>query len=300
MTPLYRDYGAYLAGVFGGVKVQKLSVNARLGCPNRDGSIGRGGCTYCNNQSFNPSYCADSADVVAQIERGKAFFARKYPRMKYLAYFQAYTNTYGDVEHLMSLYRRAVAVEDVVGLVVATRPDCIPDQLIDRLRELMSGTAVMVELGAESSHDATLDRVNRCHHWSHTVDAVMRLHDAGIPVGLHLIMGLPGETRAMMLETVSRVNSLPVDTVKIHQLQLIRGTRLASMVAAGEETIDRWTLEDYISLCCDIVGTLRPDIAIERFVSQSPDELLISPRWGVKNYQFTDRLRQALLERRRQ
>ncbi len=300
-SPLYRDYATYLAEIFGKMKVQKISLNIGSGCPNRDGTVGRGGCTYCNNSSFSPTYGDGQPEVLTvetQLEEGKRFFARKYPAMKYLAYFQSYTNTYGaDVDTLMSLYSRAAATKDVVGIIIATRPDCLPDLLIERLAAFSYHTPVIIELGAESSHDKTLERVNRCHTWADTVDAVGRLADAGLPVGLHLIMGLPGETRQMMLTTIDRINDLPVDTIKLHQLQLIKGTRLARQVARSEETIIHWTADEYINLCCEIVNRLRPDIAIERFVSQSPDNLLLSPRWGLKNYQFTNLLNKALKAR---
>ena len=298
MKTTYLDYAAYLARVFPGVKMQKLSVNAGLSCPNRDGTTGRGGCSYCNNQSFSPGYTATAADVVDQLEAGKRFFARKYPEMKYLAYFQSYTGTHGEIDHLTDLYRRALAVDDVEGLIVATRPDCLPPALVDRLAEIARDRNLMIELGAESSHDATLARVNRCHTWADTVDAVTRLHDAGIAVGLHLIMGLPGETTAMMLATIDAVNRLPVATVKLHQLQLIAGTPLARDVEAGREEVAIFEVDDYIDLCCNVIDRLRDDIAIERFVSQSPDNLLIAPRWGLKNYQFVDRLRAALRARK--
>ncbi|MCH5345891.1 MAG: TIGR01212 family radical SAM protein [Muribaculaceae bacterium] len=278
--------------------MQKLSVNAGLSCPNRDGTTGRGGCSYCNNQSFSPGYTASVADVVDQLEAGKRFFARKYPEMKYLAYFQSYTGTHGEIDHLTDLYRRALAVDDVEGLIVATRPDCLPPALVDRLAEIARERYLMIELGAESSHDVTLTRVNRCHTWADTVDAVTRLHDAGIAVGLHLIMGLPGETTAMMLATIDAVNRLPVATVKLHQLQLIAGTPLARDVEAGREEVAIFEVDDYIDLCCNVIDRLRDDIAIERFVSQSPDNLLIAPRWGLKNYQFVDRLRAALRARK--
>ena len=298
MKTTYLDYAAYLSRVFPGVKMQKLSVNAGLSCPNRDGTTGRGGCSYCNNQSFSPGYTASVADVVDQLEAGKRFFARKYPEMKYLAYFQSYTGTHGEIDHLTDLYRRALAVDDVEGLIVATRPDCLPPALVDRLAEIARERYLMIELGAESSHDVTLTRVNRCHTWADTVDAVTRLHDAGIAVGLHLIMGLPGETTAMMLATIDAVNRLPVATVKLHQLQLIAGTPLARDVEAGREEVAIFEVDDYIDLCCNVIDRLRDDIAIERFVSQSPDNLLIAPRWGLKNYQFVDRLRAALRARK--
>ncbi|MBD5335623.1 MAG: TIGR01212 family radical SAM protein [Bacteroides sp.] len=288
----YRDFSDFLAEHFAG-KVQKIAVNAGFTCPNRDGSKGRGGCSYCNNQSFNPGYCAPTESVGSQLEEGKAFFARKYPDMKYLAYFQAYTNTHSsDIDRLMGLYEEALAVDDVVGLIIGTRPDCMPQELLDRLAALQAW--VMVEYGAESSHDPTLEFVNRCHTWADTADAVRRTHDAGIPCGLHLIMGLPGEDEEMMLSTIDRVNELPVDTVKIHQLQLIRGTRMARDVEEGRYDIPRFTAEEYADLCVKIVHRLRPDIAIERFVSQSPPELLIYPRWNLKNYQFTNLIHNRL------
>lgn len=284
----YRDFSDFLSSHFKG-KVQKIAVNAGFTCPNRDGSKGVGGCTYCNNQSFNPGYCAPALSVSAQLAEGKAFFARKYPEMKYLAYFQAYTNTHSDdIDRLMGLYQEALAVDGVVGLIIGTRPDCMPQGLLDRLAALPAW--VMVEYGAESACDKTLGFVNRCHTWADTADAVRRTHAAGIPCGLHLIMGLPGEDEDVMLATIDRVNELPVDTVKIHQLQLIRGTRMARDVEAGLYDIPRFTAESYADLCVRILRRLRKYIAVERFVSQSPPELLIYPRWNLKNYQFTNLL----------
>ena len=294
MKKLYRDFADFLSEHFEG-KVQKIAVNAGFTCPNRDGTKGTGGCTYCNNQSFNPGYCAPSLSVSEQLEQGKAFFGRKYPEMKYLAYFQAYTNTHSDdIDRLVGLYREALEVTDVVGLIIGTRPDCMPQPLLDRLTQLPGW--VMVEYGAESASDETLVRVNRCHTWADTADAVRRTHEAGLPCGLHLIMGLPREDEATMLATIDRVNELPVDTVKIHQLQLIRGTRMARDVEAGLYDIPRFTAEEYIELCVKLLRRLRPDIAVERFVSQSPPDLLIYPRWNLKNYQFTNLLHKRLGE----
>lgn len=288
----YRDFSDFLKEHFD-VKVQKITVNAGFTCPNRDGTKGRGGCTYCNNQSFNPEYCRPALSVREQLERGKEFFARKYPQMKYLAYFQAYTNTHSDdIDRLMRLYEEALETPDVVGLIIGTRPDCMPQELLDRLAGL--GKWVMVEYGAESACDRTLELVNRCHTWADTADSVRRTHEAGIPCGLHLIMGLPGEDEDVMLSTIDRVNELPVDTVKIHQLQLVRGTRMARDVESGLYDIPRFTAEEYVGLCVRILQRLRKDIAVERFVSQSPSELLIYPRWGLKNYQFTNLLNNRL------
>ena len=287
----YRDFSDFPNDHFR-CKMQKLTVNAGFSCPNRDGTKGYGGCTYCNNQSFNPEYCSMGLSVTEQLERGKNFFRRKYPDMRYLAYFQAYTNTHDDdIDRLMSLYNEAVRVDGVDGLIIGTRPDCMPDSLLSRLKEL---PWVMVEYGAETSHNATLELVNRCHTWEETVNAVMRTHNMGIPCGLHLIMGLPGETEAMMMETIDKVNTLPVDTVKVHQLQLVKGTKMAKDVESGLYDIPRFTAEEYASICVKIVKRLRKDIAIERFVSQSPPELLIYPRWNLKNYQFTQLLNNKL------
>ena len=200
---LYKDFADFLAGHFVG-KMQKLSVNAGFSCPNRDGTVGRGGCTYCNNVSFSPAYCRGSQSVTAQLEEGKRFFGRKYPQMRYLAYFQSYTSTHGsDADRLMALYEEACGVDGVDGVIIGTRPDCMPDALLAKLQKL---PWVMVEYGAESAHDVTLERVNRCHTWADTADAVRRTHDAGIPVGLHLINGLPGENEDMILATVDAVN----------------------------------------------------------------------------------------------
>lgn len=290
------DFARFISSYLPG-KIQKLTVNAGLSCPNRDGTKGTGGCTYCNNLSFSPQYTAAHRPITEQLAEGKAFFARKYPAMKYLAYFQSYTSTHGDIDRLLHMYSEALQVPDVLGLIIGTRPDCMPQPLLDALAEISCNHFVMIEYGAESANDCTLQLINRCHTWHDTADAVIRTSHAGIPVGLHLIMGLPGEDRSDILHTIDCVNELPVDIIKCHQLQLIRGTRLAADVERGITEVHRYTVHEYIDLCCDIIARLRPGIAIERFVSQSPDHMLISPRWGLKNYQFTDLLRKRLQER---
>lgn len=295
MNPYYKDYSEYLSSFFEG-KIQKLSVDAAFSCPNRDGTTGTGGCIYCSNVAFSPDWEKRHLGVAAQISRGKAFFARKYPSMRYLAYFQSYTSTWGDAARILPLYREALAQPDIVGIIIGTRPDCLPDELLGELADINRGDKrVFIEFGAESSHDSTLQRINRCHTWQTTVDAVWRVHKAGIQVGLHFIMGLPGETRPMMLETVRQINNLPVDTVKFHHLQILRGTPLARAVAEGTiADFEQFTPESYAGLCLEIISLLRKDIAIERFLAQAPSELLISPRWGLKNYEFTNILNRKL------
>lgn len=293
MGRYFKDYAEFLAEHFSG-KMQKLTVNARFTCPNRDGSKGTGGCTYCNNRTFNPNFASSNASVTRQLEEGKRFFARKYPDMRYLAYFQAYTNTYGDTDRLMTLYREALAVDGVDGLIIGTRPDMMPDSLLGHLADLHRNRWVMVEYGAESSHNRTLQIVNRCHTWEDTADAVTRTARAGIPVGLHLILGLPGESEDDILTTIDAACSLPVDVLKLHQLQLIKGTRMARDVNQGLYTVPQYDVDSYIDLCCRIIDRVPEKIAIERFTSQSPDDLLISPRWGLKNYEFVNRLNNRL------
>lgn len=293
MNPFYREYSDFLSELFDD-KVQKLTVDAGFSCPNRDGKLSAGGCIYCNNNSFSPETGSRRKSIEQQLDDGKQFFAKKYSDMRYVAYFQSYTNTYGDVPQLMSLYRRALAVDDVVGLIIGTRPDCMPDELLAELAKLNADKPVIVEYGAESSHDRTLELINRCHSWADTVDAVMRTHAAGLNVGLHFILGLPGEDEQMMLQTVDRLSELPVQTVKFHQLQVIKSTKLARDYESGTIELKLFEVEEYIDLCVKIVKRLRRDIAIERFVSQSPDGLLIAPRWGLKNYQFQHLLNNRL------
>lgn len=292
----YNDFPTFLKRFFTG-KVQKISINAGFTCPNRDGTVGYGGCTYCNNQTFNPEYCRTEKSVSVQLEEGKRFFAHKYPEMKYLAYFQAYTNTYGELEMLKRKYEEALAVDDVVGLVIGTRPDCMPDTLLDYLEALARRTFVLVEYGIESTLDRTLHRINRGHTWQTAVDAVQRTAARGLPVGGHVILGLPGESREDMLGQAADISRLPLDTLKLHQLQLIHGTRMAREYEERPEDFHLFNdVDEYIALVVDYIQRLRPDLVLERFVSQSPKELLLAPDWGLKNYEFNHRLQKRMKE----
>ncbi len=293
----YNDFSGFMASHFP-CKIQKISVNAGFTCPNRDGTKGYGGCTYCNNQTFNPSYCSAGKPVGQQVREGVAFFARKYPKMKYLAYFQAYTNTYAEVEKLKSMYEEALGVENVVGLVIGTRPDCMPDSLLDYLETLNRQTFLLVEYGIESADNATLRRINRGHTFECTADAVERTSARGILAGGHVILGLPGETRENMIEQAEKkISALPLNTLKLHQLQLVRGTKMAQEYAEHPERFRLYEADEYVDLAIDYVERLRPDIVIERFVSQSPKELLIAPDWGLKNYEFTEKVKKRMKER---
>lgn len=292
---LYNDFTTFLARHFPG-KVQKISINAGFTCPNRDGKAGYGGCTYCNNQTFNPAYCQTEKSVACQLEEGKLFFAHKYPQMKYLAYFQAYTNTYGELEVLKRKYEEALAVKDVVGLVIGTRPDCMPDALLDYLTELNRHTFVLVEYGIESTNDETLRRINRGHTFAVSAAAVRRTAARGIPVGGHIILGLPGEDREIIIAQAGTLSELPLTTLKLHQLQLIKGTRMAHEYEQCPDAFHLYTADEYIDLVIEYVEHLRPDLVLERFLSQSPPELLIAPDWGLKNYEFTNKVRKRMKE----
>lgn len=294
---LYNDFPTFLKKYFS-YKVQKISLNAGFTCPNRDGTKGWGGCTYCNNQTFNPDYCRTEKPIAVQLEEGKRFFAHKYPEMKYLAYFQAYTNTYAELEGLKRKYEEALEVEGVVGLVIGTRPDCMPEDLLRYLEELNRNTFLMVEYGMESTLDETLQRINRGHTYKDTVEAVRRTADCGILTGGHIILGLPGESHDTMVMQAEILSELPISTLKIHQLQLIRGTRMAKEYMDNPSDFHLFMeVDEYIDLVIDYVEHLRPDLVVERFISQSPKELLIAPDWGLKNYEFVTRLQKRMKER---
>lgn len=292
----YHEFGLYLRGLFD-FKVQKITIDGGFTCPNRDGTKGRGGCTYCNNRTFNPAFCHKHLPVAEQMREGIAFFSHKYPEMRYLAYFQAYTNTYDSLDNLKLRYEEALSVEGCVGLVIGTRPDCMPDELLDYLVELQKRTFVLVEYGIESTSDKTLLRINRGHDYACAVDAVRRTAARGIPVGAHIILGLPGESREELMQQATTLSKLPLTTLKLHQLQLIRGTKMAEEYAANPEEFSLFSVDDYIETVVDYVERLNPHFVLERFASQSPKELLIAPDWGLKNYELVDKIKCRMLER---
>ena len=292
---LYNEFPLFLKRYFP-YKVQKISLNAGFTCPNRDGTKGQGGCTYCNNQTFNPEYCRTEKTIKVQLE--ERFFAHKYPEMKYLAYFQAYTNTYAGLESLKRKYEEALSVDDVVGLVIGTRPDCMPDELLQYLENLNRQTFLLVEYGIETTCDETLKRINRGHTYADTVETVQRTAARGILTGGHVILGLPGESHDDMVSQAGVLSELPLTTLKMHQLQLIRGTRMAYEYEQNPAGFHLFNdVNEYIELVIDYIEHLRPDIVPERFVSQSPRELLIAPDWGLKNYEFTARVQKRMKER---
>ncbi|MDU1903346.1 MAG: TIGR01212 family radical SAM protein [Dysgonomonas sp.] len=292
----YKDFGDFLHQIFS-YKVQKISINAGFTCPNRDGSKAVGGCTYCNNQSFSPGYGGKQKSVTDQLKEGVEFFSHKYPEMKYLAYFQSYTNTYESTDKLIALYEEALSYPNVVGLIIGTRPDCMPDELLEYFAQIKEKTFLMIEYGIESTLDSTLEFINRGHTYSESVDAILKTAGKGIYTGAHMILGLPGESREQVLNHADKLSELPLTTLKIHQLQLIKGTIMAKQYREHPEWFNLFEVEDYIDLCIDFAERLNPDIIIERFVSQSPKSLLIAPDWGLKNFEFTAKILKRFTER---
>jgi len=296
MINRYLNYNQVLKTEFS-ERIQKISINAGFTCPNRDGSKGTGGCTYCNNQTFSPEYCQSGKSVSEQVEEGIAFFHYKYKAQLYLAYFQSYTNTYDSLENLKAIYEEALSYPNVVGLVVGTRPDCVSNELLDYFAGLAKKYYVMIEYGIESTSDETLQFINRGHDYACAEKAIKDTAARGIRVGAHIILGLPKEDRETILSHAGILSQLPITSLKIHQLQLVRGTRMSVQYSEHPEWFHLYSANDYIDLAIDFMERLNPAIAIERFVSQSPKELLIAPEWGLKNFEFTAKIEKRLEER---
>jgi hypothetical protein len=280
-------------------RVQKISINAGFTCPNRDGSKGRGGCTYCNNQTFVPGYCHPVKSITQQIEEGIGFFLKKekYNNQAYLAYFQSYTNTYDSLEKLESVYGEALRHPKVKGIVVGTRPDCVDERILSYFAGLAREHYVMIEYGIESTSDETLERINRGHDYQCAVDAIQLTASMGLQVGAHMILGLPGEDRELILNHADRLSKLPLNALKLHQLQLVKGTIMAKEAREHPELFSFFDADAYLDLLVDFLERLNPAIAIERFVSQSPRAFLISPDWGLKNFEFVTLVEKRLEER---
>ncbi len=285
----YNDLPVHFRRIFG-LRVQKLAVNAGFTCPNRDGTVGTGGCTYCNNSGFNPGYCDPGVSVTEQLEQGMAFFDRRYGSPGYLAYFQAYTNTYGPLEHLKELYNEALDHPRILGLVIGTRPDCVDAPLLDYFSDLAKRYYICLEYGLESTRDDTLKRINRGHTWRQSVDAIIATAGRGIQTGAHMIIGLPGEEEPDFFNHIGELNRLPLHLVKFHQLQIVEGTAMAREYHLNPESFDLFAAGDYIDLMIRMLEKLNPGIIVERFVSESAPGLLIAPKWGLKNFEVVDRL----------
>lgn len=279
------EYGKWLQETLGH-KVQKVSIDAGCSCPNRDGRVGTGGCTFCAAECFVPKYCRRGMSVGEQVEAGKRFFAHKYKGLKFLAYFQSYTSTYGELHRLKRLYEEALAAEDVVGIVVGTRPDCIAAPLLDYFEDLSRRTFLCVEYGLESLNDETLVRINRGHDVATSLRAVRETAARGIYVGAHIILGFPWESCDELLRQADLLAGLPIKTLKLHQLQVLRGTELARQYEAAPWPMP--TPEQYVALALDYINRLPASVVIDRLASQCPPHAVLAPKWGLRSQDISE------------
>ena len=278
----FNAYSNYFRGLYGN-RVQKLSIDAGFTCPNRDGSKGIGGCTYCSNDAFNPSYCEPAKSVTQQIEEGISFHMRRYRRAdKYLAYFQAFSNTYAPLETLKKLYEEALAYPGVIGLVIGTRPDCVDEEKLQYFKVLSGGYYLALEYGIESCYNKTLKRINRGHTFEEAEKVVRDTAALGINTGAHFILGLPGESREEMLAEADIISGLPLSTVKFHQLQIIRGTMMEQEYRENPEAFQLFTWDEYLGFFIKFLERLNPSIVVERFTGEAPPRFLTGPSWGKK------------------
>lgn len=284
----FHSYGEWLSERFP-FPVQKLSVDGGFTCPNRDGHLSRTGCTYCNNESFVPAYCREAKAISQQLEAGKQFFRRKHPQMRFMAYFQSYSNTYGQLSELQRCYEEALSVDGVVGIVISTRPDCLSEEVLAYLEQLSRHTCVVLEIGVESLRDDILRSIHRGHDVACSIDAIHRAATRhGLTVGIHLIIGLPNTCLEEHIDQLSVVNALPITLLKLHQLQVVCNTPLAQQYA--KRPFPLLTPEEYLPFVADYLEHLRPDIVVERLLSQAPPQMVVAPRWNLKNHEFVDRL----------
>lgn len=292
----FNSYSSYFTREFGS-RVQKISIDAGFSCPNRDGKISTGGCTFCRNDAFNPSYCHPEKSIRQQIDEGIEFHQRRYRRAKsYLAYFQAFSNTYKPLDELEKLYREALSVDGVIGLVIGTRPDCINVETLEMLKDL--NATIILEYGVESVYDQTLTRVNRGHDFATAKKAIELTHKYGFHCGGHFIFGLPGETREMMLNAADIISKLPLTTVKFHQLQIFKDTKMADEYIANPSDFHLFTLDDYIEFVIDFIERLNPGLVIERFAGEVPPRYLVSKPWLNLRYDQVLSLIEKRLEER--
>ena len=294
----YNSFVGYFKRKYG-ERLQKIVLDAGFTCPNRDGTVSRGGCTYCDNAAFHPAYSTAGKSLHQQMDEGIEFHKVRYRTTEhYLAYFQAYSNTYAPLERLKVLYEEALSHPQVVGIVIGTRPDCVDEEKLDYLAQLAADHVVIVEYGIESCYDRTLQRINRGHDFETASRAVRMTAERGIDVGVHFILGLPGESRQMMLDSCAMINDLPIRSVKFHQLQIVKGTRMEQEYAERPQDFERFSLEEYLDFFVDMLERLRPDLSIERFVGEVPPRFVNETPWGlIRNVELLRLLDKRLEER---
>ena len=278
-----------------GERIQKLSINAGFSCPNRDGTLSTGGCIYCNNAAFNPSYCSPEKSITQQINEGIEFHAVRYRRAgKYLAYFQSFSNTHAPLNLLKIKYEEALRHPAIIGLVIGTRPDCVDDEKLDYLIQLSQKCFISVEYGVESCNNKTLEKINRGHNFEQSIIAIEATAKRNIHTGIHLIFGLPGECREEMLREASIISKLPISTIKFHQLQIIKDTPLAEMFQTNPEQFHIFKLDEYIDFIIDFCELLNPEIMIERFTAEVPPAYHVTGGFGLLR---TDQILQKIEKR---
>lgn len=294
----FNAYANYFRNQFG-QRIQKLSIDAGFTCPNRDGKVGTGGCTYCNNDAFNPSYCQPHKPVIQQIEEGIEFHARRYRRAEnYLAYFQAFSNTYAPLNDLKQIYNQALRHPLISGLVIGTRPDCMDEEKLDYFAELSQQKYLIIEYGIESCYDKTLKRINRGHNFETLVKMLELTASKGIKTGGHLIFGLPGETKQEMLAEAEIISKLPLNNIKFHQLQIIKGSMMETDYKMYPENYTFFQLEEYIEFMTDFLEKLNLAFVVERFAGEVPPRFLAGPGWGlIRNDQILQKIEKKLEER---
>ncbi len=298
----FRSYSEYFREIMGG-RVQKVAINAGFGCPNRDGTLGVGGCIFCDNQAFTPSYCRPEKSITQQIDEGIEFHARRYRRAeRYLAYFQSFSNTYGPLARLREVYDEALSHPLVAGVVVGTRPDCVDAEKLDYFAQLAENHYVAIEYGVESCYDETLRAIGRGHDFEAARRAIEMTSSRNLHVGAHFILGFPGESVQMLVDQIDTINSLPLTTVKFHQLQIFRNTAMAEDYALDPGKYDRppfLTPDQYIDFFIEILRRLRPTLVVERFAGEAPPRHRIDRSaahdWGlIRNEELLVRLEKRL------
>ncbi len=282
-----------------GSRIQKVSVHAGFTCPNRDGTVGFGGCTFCNNSGFSPSYCHENSSITEQLDKGLRFLKKRYRKASvFVAYFQAYSNTYEEIETLKKRYEEALSHPEISGISIGTRPDCVDDQKLDYLLEMARDKIVSIEYGVESTSEDTLMAINRGHSFSDSVRAIEKSAVRGIHTGIHLIMGLPGETRQQMLMQSKIISQLPINSVKFHQLQIVKDTPMAEDYLHNPEKYQFFEPEEYVDFMIEYLENLRPDIAIERFAGEVPPAFNLRKAWkGLRSDQVITRIEEKMKER---
>jgi uncharacterized protein len=294
----YNAYAPYFKTLFG-ERVQKISVDAGFSCPNRDGSKARGGCTYCNNNAFNPTYCDPKKPIEIQVKEGIEFHRVRYRRAnKYLVYFQPYSNTYAPLEKLITLYEKALKQTGVIGLVISTRPDCVDDEKLDYLYKLSKKHYIVVEYGIESIYNQTLERINRADTFEQAAKSIKMTSERGLHTGAHFIFGLPGESSQMMLDSINTINLLPLNSIKFHQLQIVKGTVMEKDYISHPDDYPLFSFSDYIDFIIRFAERLNPAFIIERFAGEVPPRFLTGPDWGlIRNDQVVQTIEDEMMKR---